>query len=233
MNVSKLLKEIIDSKTAWNLVAGPVYNSAIADSVVGIAEEFMMKVSDPGPGSKILDVGCGAGAATMVLAGRFPDSEVIGVDFSTAQVRAARKALSRKRLPNCSFKPGDAMKLPFADAQFDLVVSIASLKHWPDPERGLREISRALKPGARAFVGEADRDYDPRDLKRFIRSFDAPFWVFRPLLEWFVEKSVFDMSCSATEAERMANEAGFASVRVEKADAWPAFMLELANPGNE
>lgn len=49
------------------------------------------------------------------------------------------------------------MGLPFKDSLFDVVVSVASIKHWPDAKRGLQEIRCVLKLDGEAFVGEVDR----------------------------------------------------------------------------
>jgi ubiquinone/menaquinone biosynthesis C-methylase UbiE len=56
-------------------------------------------------------------------------------------------AEARKRLNGVRLEQGVAERLPFADASFDLVVSVLSFDHWSDQELGLAECARVLRPG--------------------------------------------------------------------------------------
>jgi demethylmenaquinone methyltransferase/2-methoxy-6-polyprenyl-1,4-benzoquinol methylase/phosphoethanolamine N-methyltransferase len=106
------------------------------------------------PGESILDVGCGTGQLTRAAKDRAgSSSEVAGIDASAEMITVAR----RKALENgtdVDFQPGLIERLPFADDQFDLVLSSLMVHHLPDDlkELGFGEIYRVLKPGGRLLV---------------------------------------------------------------------------------
>jgi SAM-dependent methyltransferase len=97
----------------------------------------------PGPGMRILDIGCGDGALTERIAARGAD--VVGIDLSGELLQAAQA----RGLDACLM---DAHALPF-DKEFDAVFSNAALHWMPRPAEVIASVARALKPGGR-FVGE-------------------------------------------------------------------------------
>ena len=229
-NRGDIFKRILDSRLSWDVFQGRIYNRLIWNAAGPIIEDVIDRTKPPRPDARVLDVGSGPGLATIRAARKYPSATIIGVDYSPEQVRAARRNLRKNPVPNCSFILGNAMELPFEDNSFDMVISIASIKHWPDGVRGLREISRVLKPGSEAHIGEADRECNSLDLDRFISNFAAPWWVNKRLVGWYLRSTVFGKSYNCAEAERMAVEAGFAAVKVEKIPGAPAFRMTLINP---
>ncbi|WP_144127727.1 class I SAM-dependent methyltransferase [Catellatospora sichuanensis] len=98
---------------------------------------------------RVLDVGCGDGCVTRLIASRVPDGSVLGVDPSPRMIEAARAA--DDQLTNVSFQVGDVTTMGFGP-DFDLVVSFNAL-HWvADQETAYRNIAAALQPGGRALV---------------------------------------------------------------------------------
>jgi len=95
-----------------------------------------------GPGSRVLDLACGPGFSCAAAAER--GARVVGVDFSTAQVAAARR-----RHPQVRFDVADASALPFDDASFDAVVCGFGMLHFPDALAAAQEAWRVLAPGGR------------------------------------------------------------------------------------
>jgi ubiquinone/menaquinone biosynthesis C-methylase UbiE len=93
-------------------------------------------------GSRVLDVATGAGYIAGVAAQR--GAEVIGIDFSAAQVRMARE-----RYPAVRFEQADAEALPFEPDTFDAIVNGLGMCHLPNPDVALREAFRVLKRGGR------------------------------------------------------------------------------------
>jgi ubiquinone/menaquinone biosynthesis C-methylase UbiE len=102
-----------------------------------------------------LDVGCGTGAVSRILAETPGVREVVGIDPSPIFVEKARE-LGRDH-SHLSFQTGDGRALPFADASFELVVFHTTLCHILDAEQALREAHRVLR--ADGWLAVFDGDY--------------------------------------------------------------------------
>src|SRR4030081_3604919 len=96
-----------------------------------------------------LDVACGSGKLTAALRRRAPGGLVVGMDFSAGMLAEARR-----RTEGPSYVRGDALGLPFSEATFDAVSIAFGLRNLADPELGLREMLRVLRPGGRGLVLE-------------------------------------------------------------------------------
>jgi ubiquinone/menaquinone biosynthesis C-methylase UbiE len=97
----------------------------------------------------IVDVGCGTGKLLRKAAARWPTARRIGVDAADGMV-----AMARERTPGATFYVGVAESLPLPDGGADVIVSTISFHHWPDQEKGLREVARVLRPGGRFFLAD-------------------------------------------------------------------------------
>jgi demethylmenaquinone methyltransferase / 2-methoxy-6-polyprenyl-1,4-benzoquinol methylase len=95
---------------------------------------------------RVLDVGTGTGLLGEAVRTTHPTWTVIGVDFTLEMLRHSATQLE--------MAAGDAVRLPFADAQFDAVVSGFVVRNLADIERGLREQVRVLRPGGALAVLE-------------------------------------------------------------------------------
>ena len=98
----------------------------------------------PGAGRRWLDVGCGNGAFTELVAERCAPASIDGIDPSDGQLDYAR---SRKVGAVARFRRGDAMALPYADGAFDVAVMALVLVFVPDPAKGVAEMRRVVAPG--------------------------------------------------------------------------------------
>ena len=156
-----VLKRFLDGRWVWDTMQGLLYNSLILRTAKELDRHFIDEII-PDEGAQILDVGAGPGFVTLQIARENPTVSIVGIDYSSTQVRAANRFRVRDQSLNCSFWQCDAMDLPFKHGAFDIAISVASIKHWPDAEKGLREIWRVLAPGGRAFITEADREATDR-----------------------------------------------------------------------
>lgn len=100
------------------------------------------------PGDRALDVACGTGALTRVLAERVsPGGEVTGLDVAEGML-----AVARSHGGGIDYVEGAAAVLPFEDGRFTVVTCQQGLQFTEDPAATLREFARVLAPGGRIGV---------------------------------------------------------------------------------
>lgn len=97
----------------------------------------------------ILDIGCGNGAFLRGIAGQV--EKACGVDASTGMLKVATNKASQLGLHNVEFKKIDGPKLPYADNQFETVISVLSFRYL-DWDPMVQEILRVLKPGGQILI---------------------------------------------------------------------------------
>lgn len=98
---------------------------------------------------RLLEVGCGSGASTYVIASRFSFLDCIGIDISKAAIEFASR---NYRLKNLRFEVGNAKSLNYPDSSFCIVTSFDCLEHIPDLEKALHELTRVVKPGGYLII---------------------------------------------------------------------------------
>ncbi|MCC6555008.1 MAG: class I SAM-dependent methyltransferase [Polyangiaceae bacterium] len=172
-----------------------LYDRYIAPAVEDLARTMIDRLVADDGSRALLDVGCGGGQNAALLADLRPDVRITGLDLSPEQVaRAARRgARFGDRL---RFVAGSALAMPFDGETFDAVYSVASIKHWPDPRRGLEECIRVLRPGGLLVVVEADRGCRLDDARRFVDRWRLPSPVRRialPMFRTWIAGQAFDL----------------------------------------
>lgn len=215
---------VAEQKARYSPVEAWVYDRYIAPAVMDvhwIVPRFR-EMGAPAEGERFLDVGCGGGLAAIRFAKVFPQVRVDGVDVSPHQIERARKR--SRGLDRLAFQCAPAEELPFPDATFDRVYSMVSIKHWSDPDAGLRECVRVLKPGGWLLIAEADRACRLDDVRTFIGrtrfpSFLKPMWL--PIFRTFVAGQSF----VAEEIEERFWRLPVHDVRIEYLPKTPAFAL--------
>lgn len=137
------------------------YSQALLDTLPSVAYEAFTGVSnvsvsaDIKPGSRVLDLGCGAGLDSLIAAARTGEAgRVSGVDFSEAMIDRARGAAAEAHAENVELHHGDASNLPFEDESFDVVLINGLFNLNPAREAIFRELARVLRVSGRAFVAE-------------------------------------------------------------------------------
>lgn len=191
-----------------------------------LQEEFLARVPR---GAAVLDVGCGGGQALLALARQRPDLTLTGVDLSAQQIARARRRCA-DFAERCHFTEGNALALPFEAARFGAVLSIASIKHWPDPAQGLRESLRVLEPGGLLWVVEADRGCKLEDCRRFVARMRVPAFV-RPLLLPGFRTFVAGQSFDRDEARALLAGLDVAQAEVCAIEGLPAFRMSARKTG--
>ena len=96
------------------------------------------------PGTRLLDVGCGAGQLALIAARA--GAQVVGCDIAANWLEKARARADAEGL-EITFEEGDAESLPYEDAQFDVVTSLIGAMFAPRPELVAAELTRVCRPG--------------------------------------------------------------------------------------
>jgi arsenite methyltransferase len=117
--------------------------------------EKTIRMMELRPGERILDLGCGAGWATRILArlvGEAPEGfgQVIGLDISDEMIRRARAG--SKEFENAMFICGSAEQVPWEENFFDKILSVESFCYYANQERALGELFRVLAPKGQLFI---------------------------------------------------------------------------------
>ena len=180
---------------AWNAADYAKHSS----SQYKWANELIPKLKLSGS-EAVLDIGCGDGKVTVVLAKSLPSGYVVGIDSSEDMVTLARRNFPQDAYPNLAFQRMDALALTFQE-KFDRVFSNAAL-HWIiDQQSVLHGVQRSLKRGGRLLFqmggkGNAqeillvlDELLREKTWKQFFENFRFPYGFYAPeeYTAWLLE----------------------------------------------
>ena len=150
-------------------------------------------------GDTVLDIGCGGGNTLARMAQRVTEGHLVGIDYAETSVEASRAfnagLVEEGRM---EILHGSVEHLPFADGQFDAVVTVESFYFWPSPEESLKEAARVIRRGG-TFLLLAEI-YGRDDLPEGIRAKIAGYDLTNPTPEEF---------------ERLFRAAGFSDVTMD------------------
>ena len=121
--------------------------------------------------ARVLDVGCGSGWATRLLAEQAVNGHVTGVDISDEMIRVALE--SSTTFPNADFEVASSEQLPFTDNEFTHAFSMESLYYYSDILKALTEIHRVLRPGG-LFVAVVDLYWENEATHQWIDELKIP-----------------------------------------------------------
>lgn len=128
---------------------------------------------------RVLEVGCGRGVALPVLGRLLRPSRLVGLDPEAGFLEEARTRLADAGV-TAELVPGDVRRMPFSDAEFDMVIDFGTCYHIGRPEAALAEIARVLAPGG-LFVHETPVS---QLLSHPVRSFGRRIpWRLAPVVE--------------------------------------------------
>jgi SAM-dependent methyltransferase len=135
-----------------------------------VGEQAIERMRVP-PDARVLDVGCGSGWASRLLASLAIRGRVTGIDISDEMIRIARE--SSGSFPNVDFETASAEQLPFGHNEFTHAFSMESLYYYRDIPRALAEIHRVLKPGG-VFVAVVDLYWENEATHQWIDDLNVP-----------------------------------------------------------
>jgi demethylmenaquinone methyltransferase/2-methoxy-6-polyprenyl-1,4-benzoquinol methylase len=113
-------------------------------------------------GSTYLDVGCGTGDMAMEIMRQAPESRVVGIDPSEGMLEVGREKIRSAGLDHAILlQKGDVLDLAFGDNSFDGAITAFCIRNVTDRRRGLKEISRVVRPGGLVIILELTEPQGP------------------------------------------------------------------------
>lgn len=127
----------------------------------------------PGPLRRVLDLGCGTGELSRLLARHYGGARVVGADFTRAMIdHAGAESAHRPEFSHLDFARANALRLPFADGSFDLVTNAFLARNLSDLSVAFREVRRVLRPGGAFLTLEITEPKSPAVNRLFHAYFD-------------------------------------------------------------
>jgi ubiquinone/menaquinone biosynthesis C-methylase UbiE len=229
---SALFSVIKDKSKPYAAVESWGYDKVIAPAVLDFARHKLLTtavLARAELAGDILEVGCGGGQLLSWLGEQCPRARLTGLDLSAEQVARAKRRVAHHG-GRVNIIQGSALELPSEAAKFDVVISVGSIKHWPDMARGMREILRVLRPGGAFYVVEIDRGCKLNDASRFVDAWRVPGPARRvalPLFRTFVAGVAIDLD----DARQMLRELGLPESGASRVLDTPAVLLSGVKPG--
>jgi SAM-dependent methyltransferase len=151
---------------------------------------------DVGAGSRVLDVGCGSGWATRLLADYALNGRVTGIDISDEMVRVARE--SSESHQNVDFEVASAEQLPFDDQEFTHAFSMESLYYYRNIPQAVGEIYRVMRKGG-LFCAVVDLYWESKATHQWVDTLKVPVQLLK-----------------VDEYRSLFRDAGFTNIRDER-----------------
>jgi demethylmenaquinone methyltransferase/2-methoxy-6-polyprenyl-1,4-benzoquinol methylase len=149
-----------DVERMFDRIAGPydLMNRLMTAGLDRRWRSIAARETGVGRGATVVDACCGTGDLALELArlvGR--SGQVTGLDFSAEMLRRAERKSAGPDAATIQWVRGDATAMPFGDSSFAAATIAFGLRNLPDPEAGLRELARIVRPGGRVVCLEITR----------------------------------------------------------------------------
>lgn len=174
-------------------------------------------------GSKVLDLACGVGSTSFYLAKKYK-CKITGIDISNSMINIAKSKLAGSNYSkNISFQPADALKMPFPDNSFDVVIAQAFFILIDNKVNALKEIYRVLKPGG--FFGSLELSWFKTPSKEvYDELLEKACTTFIPRTVKFEEWEEFFKSANFTHINTIKNPMPAGMIQMLKAEGLANFI---------
>ncbi|MBF0216363.1 MAG: ubiquinone/menaquinone biosynthesis methyltransferase [Candidatus Omnitrophica bacterium] len=154
---SSWMREMFDSASKKYVLS----NTVLTFGMDGVWRRRVVEEIRPKPGGKILDICTGTGDLAFLIARRFPEQNVYGIDYSPKMLSVARDRAKALGLGNLVLLEGDSSRLPFVNGSFDYVTvsfGFRNLSYSQDILKAvLREVHGVLNTGGRFIIIESSQ----------------------------------------------------------------------------
>lgn len=178
------------------------------------AEIIRFQAERGGRPFRLLDVGCGTGRLITLLAARDDAEMLVGLDYSPVMAEKLAARIGDSPHADRLFAVvGDAERLPFADASFDVVTCCNSFHHYPHQAAAIASFHRVLRPGGRLILIDGFRD-------------NVVGWLIFDVAVTLAERDVRHVPWS--EARDMIRGAGFSQLEQRKMNVLAPLLISVA-----
>ncbi len=193
-------------------------NDLLSFGLHRIWKRRLLSLLKPFPGEKWIDLCCGTGDLSLSLSKNLKNKgSVLGIDFSSQQLTLAKKRALRKKIFSITWLNKDVLNNYLPSHSFDGVVMAYGLRNLSNPDEGIKEIHRLLKPGGRAGILDFNSDIQSSInlcfQKIYLRKFVVPIAsIFGLKKEYLYLEDSLKTFPSGSIQKRIAINTGFAKV---------------------